>query len=273
MARATTKRSNTGGDNDKATVGLADLVIDPRRPQHMPMIKIHKAALLATMKAGQFPQPITGRRNGKGPRWRLQDVQAWVLRRAGLNPATASPYDLPAMTHGTQAKPPRKARSPRLEAPSKSGPCVTVFTASPVSTHPAESILAELVPVTLDAIETAWGRRTESEASGRSGAATQATTHTPTPTVLDTANRPGWVESHTPPFMHAPRWAHSGQPPYKASGIFYFDDSPYGRIHRTQHKTPAIRHLNGPQEAYEALAIPAYPFVRGGLVGLPGGLA
>lgn len=170
----------------------------------------------------------------------------------------------------TRKKKPRKTKS----APSKwrkplgkSLPCVTVFTASPVSTHPAESAPGELVPVTLAASDTAGGRRTESEASG-----TPAVTPPGTPTQAASSNSTRGIETHWPLFTHAPHRAYAGSAITRSDAIFYFDKVPYGRTHPGQHKTPAIRHLNGPHEAWDALALPDYPYVLGGLVGAPGGL-
>ena len=271
MGWATTKRSNTGADNDKATVGLADLVIDRYRPKTTPMIKITWESLFATMKAGQFPQPIPCERRCKGLRWRVRDVLEWLRRRALLNPATASQYDLPAPTPGSslQAQPARKARSPRLDAPIKSGECVTVFSSSSASTHSAESAQGELVPVTPETTDTAGRRWTESEAFDTT------TTTPPGGTTHATHSDSTRVATGPIAVVHALRPAGpiAEFASVQSASKIIIDNQPYSRTRPRPHKQARLTHLNGPQEAYEALALPTYPFVLGGLVGLPGSVA
>ena len=78
---------------DDGIVWLDELVVDRRHPERVPMIRITRGSLRATVREGLFPEPVA--RKGKTPGWELSGVRAWIRARDALNPATASPNKAP----------------------------------------------------------------------------------------------------------------------------------------------------------------------------------
>lgn len=80
--------------SDDEIIWLNELVLNAAQPERVPLIKISRQSLWATVGAGLFPRPAIRTKWGT-PGWNLGAVRAWIRERDLLNPATASPYDAP----------------------------------------------------------------------------------------------------------------------------------------------------------------------------------
>ena len=119
--------------SDDEIIWLNELVLNAAHPERVPLIKISRQSLWATVGAGLFPRPAIRTKWGT-PGWNLGAVRAWIRERDLLNPATASPYDAPDAVkphEQNRSVPTDGIRSPSDASPPE-GSCTAMVTAPSV---------------------------------------------------------------------------------------------------------------------------------------------
>ena len=114
--------------SDDEIIWLNELVLNAAHPERVPLIKISRQSLWATVGAGLFPRPAIRTKWGT-PGWNLGAVRAWIRERDLLNPATASPYDAPdAVEPHADCEPATEGQSVQPDLYPPKGACTALAT-------------------------------------------------------------------------------------------------------------------------------------------------